>query len=275
MIRLLIFSIFFLSNSLADEQGYRFINDIEKNDVMDIEIITDMSQGGYNYISYFSGRISTEYEGFDGKYKFLQTWTDIVSTYRRNDELKVNHAAQKLNGTQFIIISDSTGEFSREGLGDRAREMEDENTAFMFFTSQGNMLHPFGSDSLYKTGDTWVQKTDEHLDEFPGFESADVDLLDENIFTFKKVKTKKGKKIAYISSKGTLNMKMTSITWDEQWEMVVTGNLKTDFQYSITDKKIIKCRMRGTIMGNGTDLEDDSSISFNQNIDMICKTKIK
>ena len=66
MIRLLIFSIFFLSNSLADEQGYRFINDIEKNDVMDIEIITDMSQGGYNYISNFSGRISTEYEGFDG-----------------------------------------------------------------------------------------------------------------------------------------------------------------------------------------------------------------
>ena len=97
MIRLLIFSIFFLSNSLADEQGYRFINDIEKDEVMDIEIITDMSQGGYNYISNFSGRISTEYEGFDGEYKFLQTWTDIVSTYRRNDELKVNHAAQKLN----------------------------------------------------------------------------------------------------------------------------------------------------------------------------------
>ena len=51
--------------------------------------------------------------------------------------------------------------------------------------------------------------------------------------------------------------------------------LKGKIEYSITDKKIVKCKVRGTIKGTGIDLEDDSSISFYQNMDMICKTKLK
>ena len=275
MIRLIISSIFFISSIFCDEQGYRFINDITVTDVTDIEMITDQSQGGFNYTSNFSGRIRTEYAGKDGEYKFIQTWDNIISTYRRNDEVKINHDAQKLNGTQFIILADSSGDFTREGVDDNAKEMEEENTAFMFFTSQGNMLYPFGSDTLRKVGDTWTIYTKEHLEDFPGMESADVDLEDETVLTFNKIKKKKGKLIAYISAKGTMALHMVSVTWDEQWEMDVLGVLKTSFQYNLTDNKLLKCRMRGTIKGDGKDLEDDSSISFNQNIDMICKTKIK
>ena len=61
MIKLIISTIFFLSSVFCDEQGYRFINDITANDVTDIEMITDFSQGGFNYTSNFSGRIKTEY----------------------------------------------------------------------------------------------------------------------------------------------------------------------------------------------------------------------
>ena len=52
-------------------------------------------------------------------------------------------------------------------------------------------------------------------------------------------------------------------------------SVKGKIEYNITDKKIVKFKLRGTINGTGIDLEDDSSISFYQNMDLICKTKLK
>ena len=75
--------------------------------------------------------------------------------------------------------------------------------------------------------------------------------------------------IAFISAKETLEMKMTSQTWDESWEMNVVGEFKMKIEFNLDENKIAKLRMRGSIKGTGIDLSDDSSISFNQNMDMI------
>ena len=274
-IKLLLF--FSLCCALNGEaEGYRFINNITDKEIMDMEIITDYSVGPYNYISNFSGRIITEsIESKDGDYRLKQTWNNIISTDRRNDELKINHKAQKLNGTQYIITADSTGEFTREGIDDNAREMEEQNTSFMFFSSQGNIFHPFGSDSLRQRGESWIVQEEYHLEEFPGFENADANINNKSIYTFDKIKKKRGKMIAFISAKETLEMKMTSQTWDESWEMNVVGEFKMKIEFNLDENKIAKLRMRGSIKGAGIDLSDDSSISFNQNMDMICKIKSK
>ena len=135
---LLFFSLCCILNGEAE--GYRFINNITEKEIMDMEMITDYSVGPYNYISNFSGRVITEYVKLENENHILtQTWNNIISTDRRNDELKINHKAQKLNGTQYIITADSTGEFTREGIDDNAREMEEQNTSFMFFSS--NFIH--------------------------------------------------------------------------------------------------------------------------------------
>ena len=275
MIKLFIFS-FFFSSIFCDETRYQFINDITKNEIMDIEVITDMSSGPYNYVSNFSGRIATEYlRTEDDDYIFMQTWSNIISTFKRNDEMKINHDAQKLNGTQYTITADSTGEFIREGANGTAKEMEEENAAFMYFSSQANILFPCGSDSLHQIGDTWIVHNEEHLDEFPGFENTSTDLIDDYVYTFDRVKKKRGKEIAYISFEENMSMHMVAQTWDESWKMDVVGVLKGKLEYSITDKKLVKCRIRGNIKGTGIDLDDDSSISFNQNMDMMCKIKLK
>lgn len=275
MIKLLIILLF--SPLLGDDgAGYRFVNEIETKEIMDMEMITDYGVGIYNYMSNFSGRIVTEYMGIEnGNYMLKQTWSNIIATDRRNDELRINHKAQKLNGTQYIITADSAGEFTREGVDDMAKEMEEANTAFMYFSAQGNILFPLGSDSLRHIGDTWTIHTEKHLDEFPGFESSDTDLIDDITYTFEKIKKKKGKIIAIISGEEKLEMKMTTNTWDESWEMNVGGVFKLKIEYNVTDKKIIKCRLRGNIKGDGIDLLDDSSISFNENMDMLCKIKLK
>ena len=269
---LLFFSLCYTLN--GETEGYRFISNITDKEIMDMEIITDYSVGPYNYISNFSGRINTEYVKLENdNHILMQTWSNIISTDRRNDELKINHKAQKLNGTQYIITADSTGEFTREGIDDNAREMEEQNTSFMFFSSQGNIFHPFGSDSLRKKGESWRVREEYHLEEFPGFENADANINNQSIYTFDKIKKKRGKMIAFISAKETLEMKMTSQTWDESWEMNVVGEFKMNIEFNLDENKIAKLRMRGSIKGTGIDLSDDSSISFNQNMDMICKIK--
>ena len=275
MMKLFVFT-FLFSSLFCDETRYQFKTDITKNNIMDIEVITDMSDGHYNYVSNFSGRIATEYIGNeDGNNNFMQTWSNIISTLKRNDQMKTNHSAQKLNGTQYTIAADSTGEFIREGSNDKAKEMEEENTAFMYFSSQSNMLFPLGSDSSYKVGDTWTVHKDEHLDEFPGFENSDTDIIDHYVYTFDKIKKKKGKTIAYVTCEENLTMHMVTQTWDDSWEMDVVGVLKHKIEFNLTDKTMKKARLRGSITGTGIDLDDDSSISFYQNMDMICKTKLK
>lgn len=269
---LLFFSIFCILN--GEVEGYRFVNNITEKEIMDMEMITDYSVGPYNYMSNFSGRIITEYIGMkDGYFRLKQTWNNIISTDRRNNELKINHKAQKLNGTQFMVTVDSTGAFTREGIDDNAKEMEEQNTAFMFFTGQGNIFYPFGSDSLRQKGDSWEIQEEYHLEEFPGFENADANINDKTIYTFDKIKKKRGKMIAFISAKESLEMKMTSQTWEETWEMDVIGSFKMDIEFNLDENKITKFRMRGKISGNGIDLSDDSSISFNQNMDLLCKLK--
>ena len=68
---------------------------------------------------------------------------------------------------------------------------------------------------------------------------------------------------------------MVTQTWDDSWEMDVVGVLKLKIEFNLTDKTMKKTRLRGSISGTGIDLDDDSSISFYQNMDMICKTKLK
>ena len=271
---LFFFSICCMLNGEA--KGYRFINNITEKEIMDMEMITDYGVGSYNYISNFSGRISTEYLKLENeKHILTQTWGNIISTDRRNDELKINHKAQKLNGTQFIITADSTGDFTREGIDDNAKEMEEQNQSFMFFSSQGNVFYPFGSDSLRQKGDSWRVQEEYHLEEFPGFENADADINNKSIYTFDKIKKKRGKMTAFISAKESLEMKMTSQTWDETWEMDVIGEFKINMEFNLDDNRVTKWRWRGSIKGTGIDLSDDSSINFNQNMDLLCKIKSK
>ena len=157
MIKLLIFSIFYISCVWGGEEGYRFVNDIYNKDIIEMNVITESYQGIYSYMSNFSGRIKTEFvEKGDDEYIFTQTWSNIISTYRKNDEMRVDHDSQKLNGAQFQMTADSTGAAIRTGLNDTGKEMEERNTALIFFSTQDNVFYPFGSDSLRQVGDKWT-----------------------------------------------------------------------------------------------------------------------
>ena len=84
MIRLLIFSIFFLSNSLADEQGYRFINDIEKKYSENPTILEILEKIPYaENLEAYKSRIEND------KYFSLDTTIDLMDANQMHRFLKL------------------------------------------------------------------------------------------------------------------------------------------------------------------------------------------
>ena len=245
-----------------------------------LEIISEISFGPYDYISTFSGRLTQDLQDVDhetNKMKIFQSWSNIIASNRRNDEVKPNYDAQKLNGATYVVIIDSTGMVeSVVGNNDVANEsLEQQNSMSEMFTSQ-NYYYPFGSDSLRKLSDTWTvskeKKTEAPvfgLDKFKGT------IHETTTYTFKKLKKKKGELIAYIKTSHTYELKGVGTNWDETIEFTQTGELKGEMRFNITKGVIVRGKNSGRFYGRGKSLDDDKSRSFSMNIDIGFKQKIK
>ena len=275
-----IFLSVFFSFSLCEEDSYRFVNTLYEKIQMDLESISEISFGPYDYISTFSGRLTQDLQDVDhetNKMKIFQSWSNIIASNRRNDEVKPNYDAQKLNGATYVVIIDSTGMVeSVVGNNDVANEsLEQQNNMSEMFSSQ-NYYYPFGSDSLRRVGDVWIIKKEEKAEEtLYGFDKFEGTSEEEMTFTFKKVKEKKGDLIAYIRVAQFHIQQGVGTNWDETIEFTQTGELKGEMRFNITKGYMMRGKWSGKFYGQGKSLDDDSSKSFSMNIDIKYKTKIK
>jgi len=275
-----IFLSVFFSFSLCEEDSYRFVNTLYEKIQMDLESISEISFGPYDYIRTFSGRLTQELQDVDhetNKLKTFQSWSNIIASNRRNDEVKPNYDAQKLNGATYVVIIDSTGMVeSVVGNNDVAKEsLEQQNSMGAMFSNQ-NYYYPFGSDSLRRVGDVWIIKKEEKAEEsFFGLDKFEGTIEEEVTYTFKKVKEKRGDLIAYIKVTQINIQQGVGTNWDDTIEFTQTGELKGEMRFNITKGYIMRGKMSGKFYGKGKSLEDDSSKSFSMNVDIKFKTKIK
>lgn len=270
----------YVSFLFGDEvEAYRFVNTVYEKSQMDLEMISEHSFGPYDYISLFSGRLTQELQEVNrenNKMTSIQSWSNIIASYRRNDEVKPNYDAQKLNGASYTIIIDSTGKVeSIVGNNDVANEsLEQQNSMSETFSNQ-NYYYPFGSDSLRRVGDVWIVNTDEKAEESSfGFDKFEGTTKEEVTYTFKKIKEKKGDLIAYIKVSQIHIQQGVASNWDETIEFNLTGELKGEMRFNITKGYAVRGKMSGKFYGKGKSLDDDSSRSFSMNIDIKFKTKI-
>jgi hypothetical protein len=275
-----IFLSVFFSFSPCEEDSYRFVNTVYEKFQMDLEIISEISFGRYAYISTFSGRLTQDLQDVDhetNKMKIFQSWSNIIASNRRNDEVKPNYGAQKLNGATYVVIIDSTGMVeSVVGNNDVANEsLEQQNSMSEMFASQ-NYYYPFGSDSLRRVGDVWIIKKDEKAEEsLFGVDNFEGTIEEEITYTFKKVKEKKGDLIAYIRVVLFQLQQGVITNWDDTIEFTLAGELKGEVRFNITKGYMTRAKMSGKFYGKGKSLDNDSSMSYSTTVDVRVKTKIK
>ena len=277
----ILFFLFCFSFMFSDESnGNRFIMNTKNNYYFDIDVINEFQQSGYSFMGTFSGRLHTKFSDSpdlkNGEQKIIQTWSDIIATNRRNDEVKPDHDAQKLEGCVFSLVVDSAGVLvSAEGNNDLAREMLEEMNSFSTLFGADNHLYPFGSDSLRKVGDVWTVETTDPLAAFTGMDNFDGNRKNVVTYSYKKNKKKKGDLIAIINC--TQNIKLNGITqnWDDTFEISQEGFFKGTMKYNLTKQFFSGSKMSGSLTGVALNIQDQKERRFTMYLDLKLRTKLK
>ena len=276
------FLLFYFSMLFCDDlNGYRFISSSSHEKYLyEVDVINEFQQNNFSFMGTFTGRLATKFVADTsfkhGEIKVVQTWSNIISTNRRNDDVKPNYDAQKLEGCIFTIVMDSTGmtEYT-EGNNDLARETISEMESFSSMFGANNFIYPFGSDSLRKVGDVWYVKEESHLEAFSGMDDFDGTRKVVNTYTFKKTKKKKGDLIAVINSDQTIELEGIFQNWDETYEVQQTGLFKGKMEFNLTKNYFQGSKMGGELSGYSKSLRDDDEDRFVMYFDLKFKNKVE
>ena len=267
-----------------DGSGYVFELNTTDDWYHDIENMTEFEVRSFSFINTFACRLSMDFEerGSDSKeIHAIQSFSNVIASMRRNDELKPNHETQKLNGTAFKMVIDSTGTIaSVVGADDDSQEVLETmaaNAAVFGGTGEGGEFRfPLGGDTLRYVGDKWVFiDIKEAATSTFGFEKFEGTQTTTTTYRLKKVKEKKGGLIAYLHSDAEVIIQGIGINWDETMEFVQNGVFKSKMQFNLTQGIVKSNKFEAVLNTKGTNLEDDSSITFNMAIAMAMKGKLK
>ena len=273
---------FVLSN---DRIGYRLIGNSNQDYYQDIESIFELSFGPWDFFTNFSGRQTFEFmppkENVNNITSKL-SWSRVIATNRVGDKVEPNHEAQKQNGTSYTITYDQiTGEqISLVGNDDASIAMMDmveasEIGSLISGAHGNNLLYPFGSDSIRYVGDVWtIEEEGEQTGKTFSFEEFEGTTKSKITYHLKKIKEKRGNKIAYIKLDNNLEINGVGDSQDKSIEMTISTSVKGNIRFNITTGLMESCKMAMSITSTGRDLEDDSIRQMIMSMNVKIKQKL-
>ncbi len=266
-------------------EGYRFIGNSTQDYYLDLDSIFEMSIGSWDFLTNYSGRQTIEFMAPKEKQDeiiYTAKWTRVISTMRIGDKVSPNHNAQKQNGTSYTIKNDQiTGKQISVVGNDEASIQMLESVASseigsLFSGDENNLLYPFGSDSIRYVGDVWtIEKGGEETNNLFMFEKFEGTEKSKIIYKFKKIKEKKGNKIAYINLENITEVSGVGSNEDKSIEMTITTVVDGKIKFNITTGLMESCKMSMSIAGSGRDLEDDDIKKFSMGLSAKVKQKLK
>ena len=270
-----------LSLSMSqNNEGYVFKHSID-DQYYDIENIVEQHFGPWDIMINFSGRYKRKLVGIDektGEFTTLQHWEGVIANTRVDDKVEPNHDVQRFNESSYIELWDSAGNMlSKTPRDDLSREiMEDQQQDEIgsLFTDEDNLLYPLG-DSVRFEGDVWTIEEEEEVDSFPGLDFFEGTKKETSTYTFKKVRVKRGDKIAYINVSMQIELHGVGTTWEKtiEFSQILTGTCKVQFNI---DKGIIKkSNISMSAVGEGKDLENDTIRKYTVNMMIESKGKLQ
>ena len=265
-----------------DSSGHVFELTTTDDWYYDIENISEFEVRSFVFMNTFSCRLSFDFKerNPDSKEVHLtQSFSNVIASMRRNDEIKPNYDSQKLNGAAFSVIIDSSGMIESVVAADtKSQEVLEtmESNAAALGGMNEDFRFPFGGDTLRYVGDTWIilNKQEASTSTF-GFEKFDGTHTTTATYKFKKVKEKRGDLIAYLQSDAEVIIHGIGVNWDETVEFEQTGIIEAKMQFNLTKGILKSNKFEATLNTKGTSLEDDSSINFHMAVSMEMKGKLK
>lgn len=268
-----------------DGEGYRFIGNSTLDYYQDLESVFEMSIGSWDFLTNFSGRQTLEFiapKETQQDIIYKAAWSRVISTMRVGDKVSPNHGAQKQNGTSYTMTHDPiTGEMiSIVGNDEASTQMMEmvaqDEVGSLFQGDASNILYPFGSDSIRYVGDVWTMESEEEKtgnvfawEEFEGTQKSKIS------YDFKKIKEKRGDKIAYIKLNNIVEIIGVGGREDKSAEIQMSTMVHGDIKFNITTGLMESCKMSTSITTTARDLEDDKIKKFSMGMNAKIKQKLK
>jgi len=268
-----------------DGEGYRFIGNSTLDYYQDLESVFEMSIGSWDFLTNFSGRQTLEFiapKETQQDIIYKAAWSRVISTMRVGDKVSPNHGAQKQNGTSYTMTHDPiTGEMiSIVGNDEASTQMMEmvaqDEVGSLFQVDASNILYPFGSDSIRYVGDVWTMESEEEKtgnvfawEEFEGTQKSKIS------YDFKKIKEKRGDKIAYIKLNNIVEIIGVGGREDKSAEIQMSTMVHGDIKFNITTGLMESCKMSTSITTTARDLEDDKIKKFSMGMNAKIKQKLK
>jgi hypothetical protein len=268
-----------------DREGYRFIGNSTQDYYQDLESVFEINIGPWDFLTNFSGRQTIEFMAPKEKQDEIISkisWSKVIATTRLGDKVSPNHEAQKQNGTSYTAKNDPiTGKLISIVGNDEASKQIMETTAnseigSLFSGDATNLLFPFGPDSIRYVGDVWtIEKEMEKVENVFAFEEFEGTQKSNFSYNFKKIKEKRGNKIAYIKFKNIVEINGVGSREDKSIEMTLSTVINGNIKFNITTGLMESCKMSMAITGSGRDLEDDDIKKFSMGLSAKIKQKLK
>ena len=244
-----------------------------------------MSIGSWDFLTNYSGRQTVEFMAPKEKQDeiiYTAKWTRVISTMRIGDKVSPNHNAQKQNGTSYTIKNDPiTGkQISVVGNDEISTQMLESvassEVGSLFSGDENNLLYPFGPDSIRYVGDVWtIEKEEDKSGNVFAWEEFEGTKKSKISYNFKKIKEKKGNKIAYIKLENIVEINGVGGRENKSAEIQMSTTVNGNIKFNITTGLVESCKMSTSITTSARDLEDDKIKKMFMSMSGKIKQKLK
>ena len=163
------------------------------------------------------------------------------------DKVSSDYDAQIINNMPCLLYIDVNGNVDH--LESEGEYMEDLFKKKYIGLSMKNYIYPFGKNAVdLSVGDSWIEVNDSmtfFLDD-RGTESL---MSASSVYTLDKIKSKKGRKIAYISEESSIKCEFRMVLEGDFMEGGQTGTFNNLYRFDINAGEIIVDKTSGELRG--------------------------
>ena len=257
--------VFFIALLFCNEEEiYTFVNNIneghrvkyKQDDIMTFELpgAGEVRLGG-------NKTQLLEYLGKQGEFFLIRsTLSKIIAINVMGDKVSSNYDSQIINNIPCLLYIDINGEVDH--LESEYDYMEDIFKKQYMTMADINYIYPFGKNAVdISVGDSWTEVKDSIT--FFSDESGTESLMSSSsVFTLDKIKSKKGRKIAYISEEASIKCELRMILMGDFMEGVNTGTFNSSYRFDIDAGETIIDRGSGEMQGEFNYLDVDFNTKY-------------
>ena len=242
-----------------EEELYTFVNNIneghrvkyKQDDIMTLDV-----PGAGEVRKGDSKTQLLEYLGKQGEFFLVRsTLSNIIVVNIMGDKVSSDYDSRIINNIPCLLYIDINGEVDH--LESEEEYMEDIFNKNYLQISSKNYIYPFGKNAVdLSKGDSWTEVNDSITIFFDEVGSESL-MSDSSVYTLDKIKSKKGRKIAYISAESYVKCEFRMIISGEFMEGVQTGTFNSSYRFDIDAGETIIDRGSGELRGEFNILDFD------------------